>query len=131
MADETYNRFIVRQLGSLLFGFRKHRGTPPDTATILRGLKAAAAHSNFDQPIEVTDPIRANPNSSSPWLICLRSAKSEESKRITYSAFFTSSYVSSRYSSILDSCAEQVYHPFRELEGGDSPAASRHPIHRN
>jgi hypothetical protein len=88
-------------------------GAPPDTAAILKGLKSAAADSHFDQPIEVTDLISANPNSSSPWLICLRSAKSEESKRIAYSAFFTDKYVSSRYSSMMDPCQGQVYHPFK------------------
>jgi hypothetical protein len=33
--------------------------------------------------------------------------KSEESKRLTYSAFFTDKYVSSRYSAIVDRCGEQ------------------------
>src|SRR6266480_387685 len=86
---------------------------PPDAETMLRGLKAAAADSHFAQPIEVTDPIRANPISSSPWMICLRSAQSEETKRITYSAFFNKGYVSSRYSVIADLCANQVYHRFQ------------------
>jgi hypothetical protein len=63
--------------------------------------------------VEVSDPIRAHPISSSPWLICLRSGQSEESKRLTYSAFFTDKYVSSRYSAIVDHCEEQVYHLFK------------------
>jgi hypothetical protein len=64
-------------------------------------------------PVEVSDPIRASPNSSSPWLICLRSGESEESKRLTYSAFFKKAYVSSRWSVYVDHCAEQVYHPLK------------------
>jgi hypothetical protein len=76
-------------------------------------LKKVAAEAHLAQPIEVSDPIRAHPISSSPWLICLRSGNSEESKRLTYSAFFTDKYVSSRYSAIVDHCGEQVYHPLK------------------
>jgi hypothetical protein len=67
----------------------------------------------FAEPVEISDPIRAPPISLSPWLICLRSGKSEESKRLTYSAFFTDKYVSSRYSAIVDDCGEQGYHPLK------------------
>jgi hypothetical protein len=87
---------------------------PPDPSAALRGLKAAASDAHFAEPVEVSDPIRANPVSSSPWLICLRSGKSEESKRLTYSAFFKNGYVSSRWSAFLDHCAEQVYHPLKD-----------------
>jgi hypothetical protein len=86
---------------------------PPDAATALAGLKAAAADAHLAAPVEVSDPIRASPNSSSPWLICLRSGISEESKRLTYSAFFKKAYVSSRWSVFMDHCAEQVYHPLK------------------
>ena len=86
----------------------------PDPFTALKGLKTAASEAHFAEPVEVSDPIRANPISSSPWLICLRSGKSKESKRLTYSAFFTDKYVSSRYSAIVDHCGEQVYHPLED-----------------
>jgi hypothetical protein len=56
---------------------------PPDAAAALAGLKAAVADAHLAAPVEVSDLIRASPNSSSPWLICLRSASSEESKRLT------------------------------------------------
>jgi hypothetical protein len=84
---------------------------PPDPSAALAGLKAAASNAHLAEPVEVSDPIRANPNSSSPWLICLRSGQSEESKRQTYSAFFKKDYVSSRWSVFVDHCGEQVYHP--------------------
>ena len=84
---------------------------PPDLFTALKGLKTAVSEAHFAEPVEVSDPIRANPISLSPWLICLRSGKTEESKRLTYSAFFTDKYVSSRYSAIVDRCGEQIYHP--------------------
>src|SRR5437667_6322174 len=80
---------------------------PPDPSIALKGVKTAASEARFAEPVEVSDPIRANPISSSPWLICLRTGKSEESKRLTYSAFFTDKYVSSRYSAIVDHCVEQ------------------------
>jgi hypothetical protein len=84
---------------------------PPSPSTALIGLKTAASEAHLAEPVEVSDPIRANPASSSPWLICLRSGKSEETKRLTYSAFFKNGYVSSRWSAFVDRCGEQVYHP--------------------
>jgi hypothetical protein len=83
----------------------------PDAATALKGLKTAASDAKLEAPVEVSDPIRASPNSSSPWLICLRSGKSEDSKRVTYSAFFKKDYVSWRWSVFVDHCGEQAYHP--------------------
>jgi hypothetical protein len=47
-------------------------------------------------------------------MICLRSGESEDSKRLTYSAFFTDKYVSSHYSAIVDLCGEQAYHPLKD-----------------
>jgi hypothetical protein len=85
----------------------------PDAATALKGLKTAASDAKLEAPVEVSDPIRANPASSSPWLVCLRSGKSEASKRLTYSAFFKKEYVSSRWSVFVDHCEEQVYHPLK------------------
>jgi hypothetical protein len=82
--------------------------------TALKGLKTVASKAHLAEPVEVSDPIRANQISSSPWLICLKSGKSEESKRPTYSAYFTDKYVSSRYSSIVDHYGEQVYHPLKD-----------------
>src|SRR4051812_42359987 len=67
----------------------------PDHSTALAGLKAAAADAHLAEPVEVSDPIRSNPISYAPWLICLRSGKSDGSKRLTYSAFFNKGYVSS------------------------------------
>jgi hypothetical protein len=84
----------------------------PSLSTAAAVLKTVAAQAHLAEPVEVSEPIRANPISSSPWLICLRSGQSEESKRLTYSTFFTDKYVSSRYSAIVDHCEEQAYHPF-------------------
>jgi hypothetical protein len=43
-------------------------GAPPDTEKLLTGIKQGIADSHFEPPIEVTDPISARVNSSSPWL---------------------------------------------------------------
>src|SRR5436190_4295589 len=85
-----------------------------DPFTALNGLKKAVSEAHLAEPVEVSDPIAANPISSSPWLICLRSGKSEESKRLTYSAFFKKDYVSSQASALVDRCGEQVYHPLKD-----------------
>ena len=84
---------------------------PPSDQNVLAGTKTAAVDSHFEPPLEVSDLMRSNPNYTPQWMVCLRSAKTEESKRITYSAFFNEKgYVSSGYSAILDSCASQTYH---------------------
>ena len=87
---------------------------PPDAEKLLNGIKQGIADSHFETPIEVTDPIKASPISSSPWLVCIRSAKTEESKRISYSAFFKDAYTNSRYSVVNDGCTAEMYHPFKE-----------------
>jgi len=83
----------------------------PNLSAVADDLKKAVADAHLAEPVEVSEPIRASSNSSSTWLICLRSGKSEESKRLTYSALFAEKYVSSRYSVVIDHCEEQVFHP--------------------
>jgi len=56
---------------------------PPDGEKLLAGLTQAISDSHFQPPIEVADPIRAQVISSSPWMVCIRSAQSEETRRIT------------------------------------------------
>ena len=101
---------------SLFLGFRKHspRGCASSRCRHRsQGPQSGCVGAKLEAPVEVSEPIRANPVSSSPWLICLRSGKSEQSKRLTYSAFFKKDYVSSRWSAFVDNCGEQVYHPFK------------------
>jgi len=93
--------------------FHENLPPAPDLHAVAAVLKSVAAGAHLAEPVEISDPIRAPPISLSPWMICLRSGKSEESKRLTYSAFFTDKYVSSRYSAIVDHCEEQVYHQFK------------------
>jgi hypothetical protein len=82
----------------------------PDHPNLLAGIQTAINDSHFTPPIEITDLVRAPPNSSFPWMLCIRSASSEEAKLITYSVFYKSTYNNSRYSAIYDGCAAQQFH---------------------
>jgi hypothetical protein len=85
---------------------------PPDPSKVTASLRSVAAQAKIEEPLEVSAPIQANPTSSIPWMICLRSGATEESKRHTYAAFFKNNdYVSSRWSVIIDHCETQVFSP--------------------
>jgi hypothetical protein len=87
---------------------------PPPEQKVQEGARVAVVQSHFEQPIEVSDLISSNPNNTPAWMVCVRSAKSEESKRITYSVFFnTAGVVSARYSAVTEPCATQTYHPLK------------------
>ena len=44
----------------------------PSLSLLATELKKVVAEVHLADPVEVSDPIRANPISLSPWLICLR-----------------------------------------------------------
>lgn len=94
----------------------------PDVTNLLSGLHTGIGDSHFAAPIEVTDLLRAPAISSSSWLVCIRSAQSDETRRLIYSVFFNEKYVSSRYSVSNDGCVEQQFHPF--VEPAKSPPPS-------
>ena len=96
--------FLLADCSSVVESFPENLPPAPSQSTAAAVLRNVAVQAHIDEPLEVSDPIRAHSISSSPWLICLRSGKSEESKRVTYSAFFTDKYVSSRYSVMVDNC---------------------------
>ena len=86
---------------------------PPDEK-VLEGTKAAVVESRFEMPLEVSDLMRSNANYTPRWMVCLRSTKTEETKRLTRSVFFSDQgYVFSRYSAIMDGCASQSYHTLK------------------
>ncbi len=86
---------------------------PPDEK-VLEGMKVAVVESRFELPLEVSDLMRSNPNYTPRWMVCLRSTKTEETKRLTRTVFFSDQgYVSSRYSAIMDGCASQSYHTLK------------------
>jgi len=86
---------------------------PPPSGDLLRaGILRGIAESHFEAPIEATDPIMPLASSSFSWMVCIRSAKSEQSRRITYSVFFKKgAYADARYSVILERCGAREYHP--------------------
>jgi hypothetical protein len=70
--------------------------------------------SRFEMPLEVSDLMMSNPNYTPRWMVCLRSTKTEETKRLTRSVFFSDQgYVFSRYSAIMDGCSRQSYHTLK------------------
>jgi hypothetical protein len=106
-------------------------GPMPDQAAIAQ----AVAESRFAKPVEITDVIRAPSSSMDPWIVCIRSATSDEARRLTYTAFFgkdaygkDGKYVRSRYSVFADNCATQDYHPFvAPITPSASPSPSPTP----
>jgi hypothetical protein len=100
---------------------------PPDGDKLLAGITSAISDSHFQPPIEVTDPISAPVFSTSPWMVCIRSAQSEETRRVTYTAFFKDGYTNSRYSAIMDGCAAQAYHLFQPPQPPSPPKTNARP----
>jgi hypothetical protein len=87
---------------------------PPAERKVLEGARTATTQSHFEPPFEVSELIRSNPNNTPQWMVCVRSAKSEESKRTAYSAFFNAAgFVSARYADVIDPCATQTYRPLK------------------
>ena len=98
----------------------------PDATQLKAGVMQGISDSHFSKPIEVSDVLRAPPSSTPPWMVCIRSATSDEAKRITYSVFYgkdangkDGQYLKSRYSVYVDNCGSQTYHPF-----DDTPSPS-------
>jgi hypothetical protein len=106
-------------------------GPPPDPAQLkvgIIGIMQGINDSKFSKPIEV---VGAPPSSVEPWMVCIRSATSDEAKRVSYSVFYGRNYSSgkdgqykrSRYSVPVDSCATQTYHPFNDIGAPLPPSA--------
>ena len=66
-------------------------------------------------------------------MVCIRSASSDETRRLTYSVFFgtnpgsglTGQYVKSRYSVFADKCDAQAYHPYVAPVASSASPSSR------
>jgi hypothetical protein len=88
---------------------------PPTIEASLALLKNVATGQKLADPLEVAGPIAANPVSSAPWIICLRSTASDESRRRVYSVFFKGDkYDSVRLSAIVDGCEAQTFLPLQK-----------------
>jgi hypothetical protein len=106
---------------------------PPDETQLKVGVNQAIAESHFAKPVEVSDVINAPASSTQPWMVCIRSANSDDARRPTYAAFFGKDangkygqYTRSRYSVFAENCETQAYHPFADT-GATSPAPSPSP----
>ena len=84
----------------------------PSVSASIEDLKTAATESKIGAPLEAAGPISANPISSAPWIICLRSGATEQSRRLVYSVFFKEGKRGlTRLSSIVDRCEVQTFMP--------------------
>src|SRR5580704_1718297 len=95
-------------------------GPQPDQDQLKAGIGAGITDSHFAKPAEVTDLFRAPSNMLEQWMVCIRSATSDEAKRQTYSVFYGKNgvgkdgqYLKSRYSLLNDNCATQQYHSYQ------------------
>ncbi|MFK4381358.1 hypothetical protein ACVWYQ_002512 [Bradyrhizobium sp. USDA 3397] len=82
----------------------------PEPSKVMGSLKKVAAEAQLKEPVEFSEPIRAHPISSVPWIICLRSGATELSKRRPYAVLFEGNrYVEARLSVIVDRCEGQSF----------------------
>jgi hypothetical protein len=89
--------------------------SPPDPAIAVKGLKQAAQEAKLAEPLEISQPTEAPAPSTPRWIICLRSAASEESKKRIYSVLFSkNAYTALRLSVILDRCDGQTFFPMKQ-----------------
>jgi hypothetical protein len=103
---------VLAGCSSIIEDLPQKTDSAPLVATSAQDLKKAAAESKISDPLEVAGPIAANPISSAPWIICLRSGASEQSRRLVYSVFFKDGKRDSiRLSSIVDRCEAQAFLP--------------------
>jgi hypothetical protein len=120
--DEVRVRFLALSL-CLLLGACSTGGMenldasdpdPPDHAKALIFLRNVVIWAKLQEPVEMSAPIRAPVNSSVRWIICVRSAATEASKRLTYSVFFKNSeFKDYRLSAIMEGCDGQSYGPMK------------------
>jgi hypothetical protein len=95
----------------------------PFISTSAVDLRKAADQEGLARPLEVAGPIPANSISVAPWIICLRSAATEQARKRVYSAFFQDGKLSSvRESVIVDHCEAQNFSPLPEAP---APAATK------
>jgi hypothetical protein len=95
----------------------------PFISTSADDLRKAADQEKLAKPLEVAGPIAANSISIAPWIVCLRSAATEQAQKRVYSVFFKDGKLSSvRESAIVDHCEAQNFSPLPEAP---APAATK------
>ena len=115
-------------------------GPQPDEKQLATGIAAGIKDSQFATPIEITDLLRSPSSFEEEWMVCIRSASSDEARRLTYSVFFGTNvskglkgqFVKSRYSVFADNCNAQMYHPYTApiAPPSTTPVADVEPIKR-
>jgi|APCry1669193181_1035450.scaffolds.fasta_scaffold128886_2 hypothetical protein len=74
-------------------------------------LRQVATAAKLAEPVEYSNPITAPDISKYPWIICLRSAATEQTKSLTYSIFYGTAFSDWRLSSVNEGCASATYLP--------------------
>jgi hypothetical protein len=106
--------FLLAACASAPADFAQTGAPDPSNPGVIAALKVVAAQAKLQAPWEKSPPIEAAPVSSVHWLICVRSAATDEAKRHTVSAFFKGNdFVSSRLSAIIEHCAAQEFTPLQ------------------
>jgi hypothetical protein len=117
--------FVLAACSAVMDDLPQMTESAPYVSTVISDLKKAAETEKMADPLEVAGPIAANPISSAPWIICLRSVASEEARRLVYSVFFKNGkYDSVRLSVIVDRCEAQTFTPLSDIKIGRPPAVS-------
>jgi hypothetical protein len=96
-------------------------GPQPDEVQLKAGIGTGITDSHFTKPVEVTDLFRTPANMTEQWMVCIRSATSDQAtSRLTYSIYYgkdssgkDGQYVKSRFSLLSDNCAKQEYHSYQ------------------
>ena len=102
--------FVLAACSAVMDDLPQATEPAPYLSTVSSDLKKAAGTEQMAEPLEVAGPIAANPVSSAPWIICLRSVASERARRLVYSVFFKNGkYDSVRLSVIVDGCEAQTF----------------------
>jgi hypothetical protein len=83
--------------------------TAPDVQKAGANVKVVAGQYQLSGQLEIAGPIEASIVSTSPWIICLKSASQ---LRFTIALFYKAdTYVSSREATMADRCDGQSYRP--------------------
>jgi hypothetical protein len=86
------------------------RENPPDVsqANVVAALKSAADSSKLQPPLEVSEPFPSPRISDTDWILCLRSAASDEAKRHPFAIFIKGGVLQTFRSSVIT----RSYRPF-------------------
>jgi hypothetical protein len=106
--------FLLAACASNLPDLPQTAAPDPSSPAVIAVLKSAATQAKLQAPWEKSVPIEASQVSSIRWLICIRSAATDETKRHTVAVFFKGNeFVSFRLSAMIEHCEIQEFTPLQ------------------